>query len=84
MIMFGVYMLADKVDCFKTTTQNAQDIERRTEVLERDVFANLERLKYVTLETELFETEEYKRLIDVTTELPQPALSRSNPFLPTE
>ena len=79
---FGLYWVISNADFFSGLTQRADDVQARTEELEREILAELRKLEKIQLSGEIFVHPVLLSLTDLSRPLPTPRLSRPNPFAP--
>ena len=79
-IAAGAYFAMTTLDVIDSTRVAPSTIEAQTAELERDIFVRVEQLNRVKLDNDFFSRESYKILQNINVELPQPRLSRPNPF----
>lgn len=80
----GLWLLLTSVDYFGTALRSAESVEAQTAQYEQEIFSVLERMKLISLDSAVFQTREFKALIDISVPLPPPSLARPNPFATVE
>jgi hypothetical protein len=76
----GGYLALTKFDVFGSAMVRAKDVEEKTAELEKTILGQLDQLSRITFSPDLFEREDFASLKDHSTALPQPRVSRPNPF----
>lgn len=77
---YGAYWSLTTFDVFSTTKTKASEVEIETARLESEVLGQLTQIKSINFDDTVFSTDAYKSLKDLSVQLPQPRVSRPNPF----
>ena len=77
---YGVYFVFTTYDVFSTAKTKAETVEMETARLEREVLSHLTQIAEIKFDETIFSREDYKSLKDLSVQLPQPRVSRPNPF----
>lgn len=83
-IAAGAYYVIQDGTLLKGRYRRADEVQRETEQLKKEIIAPLARLQSVTIDQTFFEGQEYKALEDKSVTLTPPELERPNPFGPVK
>lgn len=76
----GVYYALSTLDIFNSARVSRADVERRTQQIEQELVAQLTMIGNLSLNGQVFDTEEYTSLVDTSVTLVRPPLERPDPF----
>jgi len=77
---YVVYVAFTTFDVFSSAKTRASEVEIETARLEREVLSQLTDIKNINFNDTVFSSSAYKSLKDLSVQLPQPRVSRPNPF----
>lgn len=80
LVLYLIYTFGSQIDLSGNSMKKAEDIQLRTEELERTLLSQLDSLHTIKLDTRLFQSPEWRELKDFSKPLSVPVIGRPDPF----